>query len=73
MILQALCDYYERKPDLPRLGFETKAIQFVIELNPAGQLVQIEDTRHTEGKKKVARNFLVPQGVKRASGIAANR
>lgn len=72
MILQALCDYYERKPDLPRLGFETKAIPFVIEINAAGQLVQIEDTRTLEGKKKIARNFVVPQGVKRAAGIAAN-
>ena len=41
MILQALCDYYERKPDLPRLGFETKAIPFVIEINTDGQLIQI--------------------------------
>jgi CRISPR-associated protein Csd1 len=72
MILQALCDYYERKPDLPRLGFETKAIPFVIVLNSAGQLVQIEDTRHIEGKKKIARNFLMPQGVKKTSGVAAN-
>lgn len=72
MILQALCDYYERKPDLPRPGFETKAIPFVIEINAVGQLVQIEDTRTLDGKKKIARNFLVPQGVKRASGIAAN-
>lgn len=72
MILQALCDYYERKPDLPRLGFESKAIPFVIELNLAGQLVQIEDTRHPEGKKKIARNFLMPQGVKKTSGVAAN-
>ena len=72
MILQALCDYYERKPDLPRLGFETKAIPFVIELNHDGQLVQIEDTRHTEGKKKIASNFLMPQGVKKTSGVAAN-
>jgi CRISPR-associated protein Csd1 len=72
MIFQALCDYYERKPDLPRLGFETKAIPFVIELNHDGQLVQIEDTRHTEGKKKIARNFLMPQGVKKTSGVAAN-
>jgi len=46
MILQALCDYYNRKSDLPRLGFETKAIPFVIEINAAGKLVQIEDTRH---------------------------
>lgn len=72
MILQALCDYYERKPDLPRLGFETKAIPFVIEINAAGQLVQIEDTRTIEGKKKIARNFLVPQGEKKTSGVATN-
>jgi CRISPR-associated protein Csd1 len=72
MILNALCDYYERKPDLPRLGFETKAIPFVIEINAAGQLVQIEDTRTLEGKKKIARNFLMPQGVKKTSGIATN-
>ena len=72
MILQALCDYYERKPDLPRLGFETKAIPFVIEINLAGQLAQIEDTRTLEGKKKIARNFLMPQGVKKTSGIATN-
>ncbi|MDO8754046.1 MAG: type I-C CRISPR-associated protein Cas8c/Csd1 [Anaerolineales bacterium] len=72
MILQALCDYYERKPDLPRLGFETKAIPFVIEIDAAGQLVQIEDTRTLEGKKKIARNFLMPQGVKKTSGVAAN-
>lgn len=72
MILQALCDYYERKPDLPRPGFETKAIPFVIEINSAGQLVQIEDTRTLEGKKKIARNFVVPQGAKKTSGVAAN-
>lgn len=72
MILQALCDYYERKPDLPRLGFETKAIPFVIEINSAGQLVQIEDTRTVVGKKKIARNFVVPQGLKKSSGVAAN-
>lgn len=72
MILQALCEYYERKPDLPRLGFETKAIPFVIEINSVGQLVQIEDTRSLEGKKKIARNFVVPQGLKKSSGVAAN-
>lgn len=72
MILQALCDYYERNPDLPRLGFETKAIPFVIEINAAGQLVQIEDTRTLEGKKKIARNFIVPQGLKKSFGVAAN-
>jgi CRISPR-associated protein Csd1 len=72
MILRALCDYYERKPDLPRLGFETKAIPFVIEINAAGEFVQIEDTRTAAGKKNIPRNFLVPQGEKKTSGVAAN-
>lgn len=72
MILNALCDYYKRKPDLPRLGFETKAIPFVIEINSAGEFVQIEDTRTIEGKKKIARNFVVPKGEKKTSGVASN-
>ncbi|SEP18838.1 type I-C CRISPR-associated protein Cas8c/Csd1 [Nitrosovibrio sp. Nv6] len=72
MILQALCDYYERKPDLPRAGFELKGIPFVIEIDHAGKVVQIEDTRNVEGKKRIPRNFLVPQGEKKTSGIAAN-
>jgi CRISPR-associated protein Csd1 len=73
MILQALCKYYERKQDLlPRLGFEKKHIPFVIEINAAGELVQIVEERTIDGKKKVARSFVVPQGVKKSSGIAAN-
>ena len=34
--------------------------------------MQIEDTREGDGKKKRARSFLVPQAVKKTSGIAAN-
>jgi CRISPR-associated protein Csd1 len=37
-----------------------------------GNLIQIEDTRNGEGKKKRAHTYLVPQGIKRASGIAPN-
>ena len=71
MILQALHDYYERKnadPEsgLAQPGFEWKEIPFVIEIDTQGKPVQIEDTREGEGKKKRARAFLVPQGVKRA-------
>ncbi|WP_347889008.1 type I-C CRISPR-associated protein Cas8c/Csd1 [Nitrosomonas europaea] len=72
MILQALYKYYERMPDLPRPGFELKPIPFVIEISETGELVQIEDTRILEDKKKIARNFLVPQGQKKTSGVAAN-
>ncbi len=77
MILQALRDYYDRKSADPesglgQTGFEWKAIPFIIELGAQGNPIQIEDTREGEGKKKRARAFLVPQGVKKTSGVAAN-
>ncbi|WP_305075215.1 type I-C CRISPR-associated protein Cas8c/Csd1 [Propionivibrio sp.] len=79
MILQALYDYYQRKaldPDstrrLPAYGLEDKEIPFIIELTVEGRPLGIVDTRQIEGKKKVARRYLVPKGVKRSSGVAAN-
>lgn len=77
MILQALYEYYQRKsanPDsaLAPSGFEYKEIPFVLEINRDGQLVQIEDTRSGEGKKKRAKSERVPQGVKKTSGVSAN-
>lgn len=79
MILQALYDYYQRKqrdPDparrLPAYGFEDKEIPFIIELDADGALLGLKDTRQLDGKKKVAARFLVPQGVKKTSGVAAN-
>ncbi len=79
MILQALTDYYRRKqtdPDpanrLPAYGFEKKEIPFILEIAPDGALVQIIDTRSGDGKKKTGQYFLVPQGVKKTSGVAAN-
>jgi CRISPR-associated protein Csd1 len=79
MILQALYGYYERRmrdPDparrLPVTGLEEKEIPFVLELARDGRLVAVIDTRTVVGKKKTAKRYLVPQGVKRASGVAAN-
>ena len=79
MILQVLHGYYERRmrdPDparrLPATGLEEKEIPFVLELARDGRLVAVTDTRTAVGKKKTARRYLVPQGVKRASGVAAN-
>ena len=77
MILQALHNYYDRKSADPEAGlaqpgFEWKEIPFVIELDAQGRPIQIEDTREGQGKKKRARSFLVPQGVKKTSGVAAN-
>lgn len=77
MILQALNDYYARKATDPQTGlapegFELKAIPFVLVLDAAGQLLQLTDRREGEGKKREAKAQLVPQGVKKTSGIAAN-
>lgn len=73
MILQALCDYYQRQQEqLPPPGFERKAIPFLIVLNRDGGFVDLEDTRDGNNKKDKGRLFVVPQGVKRTVGITAN-
>lgn len=79
MILQALNDYYQRRqraPNpqdrLPAFGLEEKEIPFVIEIDAEGRLVNLADTRTLEGMKKIGQRFLVPQGEKKTSGVAAN-
>ncbi len=77
MILQALKEYYDRKASDPESGiapegWEKKDIPFIIVIDKEGKLIQIEDTREGEGKRKRARAFIVPQAVKKTSGIAAN-
>jgi CRISPR-associated protein Csd1 len=79
MILQALAQLYERRSRdtdptrrLPSPGLEEKEIPFVVELRPDGTAVQIRDTRSLDGKKLRGQTFLVPQAVKKTSGVAAN-
>ena len=79
MILQALYDYYLRKLDdpdptrrLPAFGLEDKEIPFIIELSADGRPLGITPTKQGDGKKKIAQRYLVPKGVKRSSGVAAN-
>jgi CRISPR-associated protein Csd1 len=79
MILQELVRYYDRKSRsldpaqrLPSFGLEDKDVPFVIELAEDGRVLQLRDTRSLDGKKLRAQSFLVPQGVKKTSGVAAN-
>ena len=79
MILQALVDYYDRRSAdadparrLPSLGFETKEIPFVVELEPDGSVRQLIDTRQLDGNRLRGRKFLVPSGEKKTSGVKAN-
>jgi len=77
MILNALNDYYQRLlsdnlADIAAEGFQKQPIPFVIILSREGFFSGLIDTRSGVGKKKSARQFTVPRGIKKASGIAAN-
>lgn len=72
MILQALKEYYDRKPDLPRFGFEFKEIPYIIILKTNGTLLNIMETYEGIGKERRPKQFLVPQTIKRSIGISAN-
>lgn len=71
MILQALNDYYERKPKvgepgisrdqgLSPPGLEENAISFVIVLDGDGNFINLEDVRVGEGRSKHGRPQIVP-------------
>lgn len=77
MILQALCQYYQRRQQdsdtaLPPYGFEEKAIPFLVVINRDGKLVRFEKTGELVGKKWQPQQFRMAKSVKRAAGVAAN-
>lgn len=77
MILHALVDYYQRRAaeadsGIAPFGFSLEKLSFVLVIDAYGTLVQVEDIRASHGKKKTPAQFLLPQAVKRSSGIAAN-
>ena len=72
MILQALCDYYDRcaanksKTDLPIYGFELKEIPYTIVIDKDGKFVNLEDNKFKKDNKVFTRSFLVPQSAIRS-------
>lgn len=77
MIIQALTRYYDRlsadpENDIAPIGWAKVPISFIVVLDKSGELLQIEDTRQREGTQLRAKPFLVPQPIKKTSGIAAN-
>ena len=77
MILQALKEYYDRKAEDPEAqmappGFEWKEIPYIVVLDPEGTPVSLDCTWEGSGKNRRARKCLVPQAVKKTSGLASN-
>ena len=71
MILQALKEYYDRKAADPEsniapLGFERKAIPFLIVIKPNGEFLHLEDTREKGAKGLEAKPFLLPKSKSRS-------
>jgi len=67
MILQALCDYYERKQDeLPPFGFEEKNIPYIIIVDSEGRFIQLESNSEIEDGKVVVRPIRVPKASGRS-------
>ncbi|MFC1758906.1 type I-C CRISPR-associated protein Cas8c/Csd1 [Planctomycetota bacterium] len=75
MILQRLCDYYDRLASDPgqaiaQEGFAPQKISFEIVINKDGTLHDIQDIRDTTGKKPAPRLMRLPY-EKRTSGVKA--
>lgn len=67
MILQSLCDYYDRKEkELPPFGFEEKAIPFIIVIDESGRFINLEDNSDSENGKKIIRSVRVPKAQGRS-------
>lgn len=74
MILQKLCDYYDRlaadpNQSIAQPGFAPQKIGFAIVINEDGSLFDLEDIRDTDGKKPQNRVFELPYNGKRANAI----
>ncbi len=73
MILQALCEYYQRKEkDLPAYGFQVREIPFLIVLKPSGEFLELQDTRELNPltKRRQAKSFCIPKERQRESSSA---
>ena len=71
-MLTSLHRAYERMEDAPPFGYSDERIGVVIVLDGEGRVTSVTDWRDTGAKKRPPRPMLVPRGVKRTVGIAAN-
>jgi len=69
MILKALYDYYERKPEIHApIGYEMEELDFTIVIDAEGKFVDLQNKR--EGKR--GKMYFVPKGIIRTREIKSN-
>ncbi|MCO8124948.1 type I-C CRISPR-associated protein Cas8c/Csd1 [Stieleria sp. TO1_6] len=76
MILQHLCEYYDRvaadpSETIAEPGFAPQNISFVVLLDVDGTLTDIQDVRDTDGKTPRPKVMRLPDCGKRTSGVSA--
>ncbi|MFA4911955.1 MAG: type I-C CRISPR-associated protein Cas8c/Csd1 [Desulfobacteria bacterium] len=77
MILQALNEYYQKLMDDPESGvalpgYSPAKITHAVVLNNEGELIDILPLSVQQGKRSIPQKMLVPEQVKRTSGVSAN-
>lgn len=77
MIIQSLQEYYERLSQDPQsgvapVGYSKAKVAFAFNLSGSGELLDIFPLYEMKGKKKISRDMLVPEQVKRSSGVNSN-
>lgn len=73
--LQALAARYDRlaaKGEVPAYGFSWEKISYALVLGAEGELLDVVPLLDASGKKPQPRPMLVPQAIKRTSGVASN-
>lgn len=77
MILQSLAKYYDvlledENSGVSPPGYSSARVSYAAVLSQEGKLLDLEDLRVQSGKKIVARDMVVPEQIKRSSGVAPN-
>lgn len=77
MIINSLQEYYDRLSKDPQsgvapFGFSNAKVAFAFNLSASGELLDIFPLYEVKGKKKILSEMLVPEQVKKTSGVSAN-
>lgn len=79
MILQSLVKYYEimaedEQSGIPKPGYSMAAVAYALVLSKEGELLDVLPLKDKIGKggKEIARKMLVPEQVKKTSGMSSN-
>jgi CRISPR-associated protein Csd1 len=77
MIINSLQEYYDRLRKDPQsgvapLGFSNAKVAFAFNLSSNGELLEIFPLYEVKGKKKILREMLVPEQIKKTSGVSSN-